>query len=52
MFRKKYHVLFVIVTLVAVVSLFVFQMMDDGGLEPGGAGPEQAVVPDAPALAE
>lgn len=41
---RKYRVFFVIVALIAVVSLFVFQMMDDGALEPGGDGqPQQAI---------
>ncbi|MBX3414405.1 MAG: hypothetical protein KF708_17080 [Pirellulales bacterium] len=42
---RKYRVFFVIVALIAVVSLFVFQMMDDGAMEPQSGGePQQAII--------
>ncbi|MBI2827013.1 MAG: hypothetical protein HYX69_20240 [Planctomycetia bacterium] len=48
MFRRKYHVIFAAIALVAVVLLFVFQMMDDGGLQPGPAGQPQEAILDPP----
>lgn len=44
-FFRKYRVFFVIVVVIAAVSLFAFQMMDDGAMEPGADDlPQQAVL--------
>ena len=50
MFTRKHKILMAVIAVIAVISLAVFQFLDDGGLVPGQQlpgepGPRQEAVP-------